>query len=187
MKAPSSYLPLLILAATSCQSSPSLEFETGLIRTSFGGGFSSAEKTDKVMDTEFSTVTAMNIDMTAGIFMAEDVEIGGSLTYTSTEENFADVGSADETESNLDLGLYGRYYFGDSRGARQWLHIGLGTARTNEDTTSEDGFNTNFGVGHTHFITDSAAIELGAFYGLSSVGDYDNSSVDLAAAYSIFW
>ena len=187
MKAPSFFLSLSVLAAASCQSSPGPEFETGLIRTSFIGGLSSAEKTDKITETGFSTVTSMNIDMTAGIFMADDVEIGGSLAYASTKEDFADIGSADEKESDLGLGLYGRYYFGDSGGARQWLHLGLGTAQISDDAATEDGFNTNFGVGHTHFITDSSAIEFGAFYGLSSVGDYDHSSINLAAAYAIFW
>jgi len=186
MKTHFSLLSLLALTAVSCQSAGGPEFEAGLTRVSFGGGLSQTATTDNTDDSDFSSVDSLDFDLTAGLFMSEDIEVGGNFAYASAE-NTDEVTSITTETSGLGLGLYGRYYFSHAEGTHHWLHAGLGMAGSDDGTTSDSGFNTQFGIGHTQFLTDSAALEIGAFYGMNSLGILDTSGIDLTAAYSIFW
>jgi hypothetical protein len=186
MKTPLSLLSLLALTAVSCQSAAGPEFEAGLSRVSFGGGLSQAATTNNTNDSDFSSVSSLDLDLTAGLFMSECIEVGGNFAYASGETT-DEVASTTTTTSNLGLGLYGRYYFSHAEGTHHWLHAGLGMVSSDDGTTSDSGFDTQFGIGHTQFLTDSAALEIGAFYGMNSVGILDTSGIDITAAYSIFW
>lgn len=190
MKTPLSLLSLLALTAVSCQSAAGPEFEAGLTRVSFGGGLSQSATADSTTSpsTDTESVSSLGLDLTAGLFMSEDIEVGGNFSYASTETTDETTApSTTTTVSGFGLGLYGRYYFANAEGSHPWVHAGFGMGSSGDGTTSESGLDIDFGIGHTHFLTDSAAMEIGAFYGMNSIGNNDTSGIDVIASYSIFW
>jgi len=144
-------------------------------------------------------ITNTGFDVEGGYFLSPDVELGGHIGLTGSD--YTDTGKNNSTSTETGFGIYGRYYFSHS-GVHHWVQAGMNSDSIETTSTpwndvenkagtattaTQNGSSMDIGVGFSHFLTESAALEVGAFSRTGSIGTWDTSSVDVVWGFSYFF
>jgi hypothetical protein len=108
---------------------------------------------------------SIDIDLTLGRVVAENLELGGILIIQNTTTT---VGLDEGIDDTLAMGAYGRYYIPglmlQSRNMVPWVQGAILFTGSHEISgpdfaQNSELFGVEFGVGVTHFLSKDAAIE----------------------------
>jgi outer membrane protein W len=130
-------------------------------------------------------VNGFTVAPRAAYFISDNIALGAKLGYTSSKEEEKEFGGTEETKvSNIEAGVFGRYYFTPASQFSLFTELGAGYVHSKYEETGRedlkaDGFNVAFAPGVSYFISKNFALE--ASYGLLS---YNSDKVDVDGAES---
>jgi len=120
-------------------------------------------------------------------------QLSGGYLFNDTYEAglSASLDSVDSSPENIDLtmfSIYGRAYGSDLGPIRPWFQVFVGTGTSETTTFQGDTDQIGFGLGFTHFLTESLSLDVSAdetFYHQVD-GGADNSSLRVGVGFS-YW
>ena len=112
---------------------------------------------------DFTNGFSLDIKPQVGYFFRDRFAIGARL---GADLDIVDAGDDNATSSEISIGPFARYYFGNSeyesvlRNGRVFVEVSTGFSFINQSLgESTNGINLGGGVGYSYFITNTIALE----------------------------
>lgn len=175
----------LLFAGTGCQTmakGPALKNGMQRSAVSFGYWTTTAEDATGAETDEDTLMLAV----AHGWFLSSNAELGGKLTYDSTE---IDTGAATAEADAWSLTGYGRWYFAGGSNLYPYAEGAIGWGNQDTGALDDDFLRYSIGVGAMNFMTASTALDAILKYQVDSFDetDVDVDGIHLELAYSVFW
>lgn len=128
-----------------------------------------------------TTTTTIGLKANGGLFIMDNLAVGGILDITSTKVEVEDSNDDNDPMTNTSIGVFGRYYLLDGN-FKPYGEVMLGysaVSYSDDDAAKYGGLMYGLGLGGTYFVNEYVGIDVGIQYSASTLTNKKEDKIEM--------